>query len=102
LRLAGRYEMRLSKIEQQALEEALKGVRGEVYLFGSRVDDVLKGGDIDILIFSDENPLHLSQRVTLAFMKKCEERIDVIVFNPQDLSDEQQAFLAVIEKERIR
>jgi len=92
----------LSKIERQALEEALKGVRGEVYLFGSRVDDASKGGDIDILILSDENPLHLSQRVTLAFVRKCEEKIDVIVFNPQELNEEQQAFLAVIDKERIQ
>jgi uncharacterized protein len=94
--------MRLSKLEEQALKAAVSEVTGEVYLFGSRVDDARKGGDIDILIFSDENPLHLSQRVTLAFMKQCEEKIDVIVFNPQELSEEQQAFLAVIEKERIQ
>jgi uncharacterized protein len=94
--------MRLNKTEQQALKEALSQVKGEVYLFGSRADDALKGGDIDILIFSDENPLHLSQRVALAFMKNCEEKIDVIVFNPRELSDEQQAFLTVIKKERIQ
>jgi uncharacterized protein len=94
--------MRLSKIERQALEEALNGVRGEVYLFGSRVDDACKGGDIDILIFSEENPLFLSQRVTLAFMKICEEKIDVLVFHPQQLKEEQRAFLAVIKKERIQ
>jgi uncharacterized protein len=92
----------MSKIERQALEEALKGVRGEVYLFGSRVDDTGTGGDIDILIFSEGNPLHLSQRVTLAFMRICEEKIDVIVFNPRELSQEQKAFLAVIRKERIQ
>lgn len=94
--------MRLSKIEQQALTTALCEVKGQVYLFGSRVDETRKGGDIDILILSEENPLHLSQRVTLAFMRKCEEKIDVIVFNPQALSEEQQAFLAVIEKVRIQ
>jgi len=94
--------MRLSKIERQALEEALNGVREEVYLFGSRVDDAGKGGDIDILIFSEENPLLLSQRVTLAFMRICEEKIDVIVFNPRELSEEQKAFLAVIKKEKIQ
>jgi len=102
LRLAVRCGMRLSKIEQQALKMALSEVKGQVYLFGSRVDDARKGGDIDIMIFSEENPLHLSQRVTLAFVRKCEEKIDVIVFNPQELNEEQQAFLAVIKKERIQ
>ena len=102
MRLAGRCGIQLSKIEQQALTTALSEVKGQVYLFGSRVDETRKGGGIDIRIFSEENPLYLSQRVTLAFMKQCEEQIDVIVLNPQELNEEQQAFLAVIEKVRIQ
>jgi hypothetical protein len=35
-------------------------------------------------------------------MRICEEKIDVIVFNPRELSEEQKAFLAVIKKERIQ
>jgi uncharacterized protein len=94
--------MRLSKIERQALEEALNGVREELNLFGSRVDDAGKGGDIDILIFWEETPLLLSQRETLAFMRICEEKIDVIVFNPRELSEKRKAFPAVIKKEKIQ
>jgi hypothetical protein len=38
--------MRLSKLEEQALKAALSEVTGEVYLFGSRVDEARKGGDV--------------------------------------------------------
>jgi predicted nucleotidyltransferase len=48
--------MRLDRIQKTALEKALKKVKGEVYLFGSRIDYKKKDGDIDILIFSDKNP----------------------------------------------
>jgi predicted nucleotidyltransferase len=47
--------MRLYPDEKQALDKALQDVEDEVYLFGSRVDDSKKGGDIDILIYSKEN-----------------------------------------------
>lgn len=45
--------MRLDKNERVALERAIDGVEGDVYLFGSRADDTARGGDIDILVFSD-------------------------------------------------
>jgi predicted nucleotidyltransferase len=93
--------MRLDHVEKAALEKAIANVDGEVYLFGSRVDDKKKGGDIDILIFSAENPFRLSQEVSVEFFMECEEKIDVIVMNPKKLTKEQQAFLKVIKMERI-
>jgi len=93
--------MRLSEIEKKALNEALNGVEGEVYLFGSRTDDNKKGGDIDILIFSNNSPFELSQEVTVRFFKLCEEKIDVIVMNPNQLTREQEAFLNTIEKIKL-
>ncbi len=36
--------MRLDGREKEALNRALEGVEGEVYLFGSRVDDSRRGG----------------------------------------------------------
>jgi predicted nucleotidyltransferase len=49
-----RITMRLNDFEQFAIVSTVKSFDSEaaVYLFGSRVDDKKKGGDIDILILS--------------------------------------------------
>ena len=94
--------MRLDRIQKAALEKALGDMEGEVYLFGSRVDDNKKGGDIDILIFSDQDPYRLSTKVSVDFFMECEEKIDVIVMNPLKLTEAQKAFLKVIKKVRIK
>lgn len=94
--------MRLNEQQKAALENAIKDVDGAVYLYGSRVDDTKKGGDIDILIFSRENPFELSQDVSVKFFMECEEKIDVTVMNPDNLTAEQEAFLKVIKREKIK
>ena len=83
-----------------ALKKALAGVEGEFFIFGSRVDDEKKGGDVDLLIFSDEKPFALSVRVAARYFELCEEKIDVVVMDPNSLSAEQQAFLATIKRVR--
>ncbi len=44
--------MRLSLKEQQEIKKILKDIFGDVkiYIFGSRLDDSKKGGDIDIFL----------------------------------------------------
>ena len=49
--------MRLDDEEKGALREAVSGIKGEAYLFGSRVDDSRRGGDIDHLILSEDDLL---------------------------------------------
>ena len=46
--------MRLTPQQQNAIVSAVSAVdaAAEVYLFGSRVDDAARGGDIDLLVVS--------------------------------------------------
>lgn len=75
--------MRLDISEREALKFALKGFEGEVYLFGSRLDDTKRGGDIDILLIPQRavKSLKLSLNIQTRFFSRCEERIDVLVYN---------------------
>ncbi|MGH6634873.1 MAG: nucleotidyltransferase domain-containing protein [Gammaproteobacteria bacterium] len=94
--------MRLDALERRALLQAISGIPAEgVYLFGSRVDDSRKGGDVDVLIFSGAPAFELSRQVAVRFFIECEERIDVVVMNPRALTKEQRAFLATVQLERI-
>lgn len=94
--------MRLYPDEKKTLKKIIAGINGKVYLFGSRLDNKKRGGDIDILIFSRENNFRLSQDVAVRFFEECNEKIDVIVMNPENLSEENKLFLRVIKKKRIK
>jgi len=48
--------MRLTEFEKKEIKHAVEknfGTEIDVYLFGSRIDDSLKGGDIDLYIETD-------------------------------------------------
>lgn len=92
--------MRLDEQEKQALYKAIQGV-APVYLFGSRTDDDASGGDIDILIYSREPAFELSRRVARDFFLECEEKIDVLVVNPDEITPEQQALINSLKLRRI-
>lgn len=51
--LQNKDKYRLDKSQLAALEEAIKGVKCDIFIFGSRTDLSKKGGDVDILIFND-------------------------------------------------
>lgn len=93
--------MRLDTVEKHALKTAIKDIEGEVYIFGSRVNDEARGGDIDLLVFSESNRYMLSKEVAIRFQLLCEEKIDIVVMNPKRLSTDEQAFLNVIQKEKF-
>lgn len=74
--------MRLDVQEKEALRFALDDFKGEICLFGSRLDNKKRGGDIDILLIPERKitPLKLSLKIETRFFLKCEERIDVVVY----------------------
>ena len=94
--------MRLYPDEKLALDKALEGIDEEVYLFGSRIDDNKKGGDIDILIYSKKNSFKLSQEVSRKFFMELDSKLDVVVFDKNNMTREQKAFVNTLEMIRFK
>ena len=80
--------MRLSQFEIGAINSIAKkyfGSEVQVFLFGSRVDDDKKGGDIDLFIKNDAKEL-LSLETKIQFLVELkiqigEQKIDVVFDN---------------------
>jgi len=82
--------MRLSEEKAAFIVKEIKALRqdSKVYLFGSRVDDRAKGGDIDILILSKKR-LHFLERGALEsgfWSKFGQQKIDLVSFTYKDNS----------------
>jgi predicted nucleotidyltransferase len=93
---------RLDDIQKKALKNVLQNVEGEIYLFGSRTDLTKRGGDVDILIMSENvEPLKLKWELQTRYLMEADESIDIIVYNKSNLSEVQKAFLNSINKVRI-
>lgn len=94
--------MRLLEQEQSALNAALRDVDGRAFLFGSRTDDSRKGGDIDLLVYAQtDSPYRLSQEIAVRFRMECDEKIDVLVVDPQHIPDSLVPFLDSVRQEAV-
>ena len=74
--------MRISQNDKKVIVDSIltSDPLAKIYLFGSRADDMKKGGDIDILIFSEK--IDLSEKIkikTRIFQKMEEQKIDLLV-----------------------
>lgn len=88
--------MRLSKRYKDVIKKSFYDVfqKGEVYLFGSRVDDTKKGGDIDLyLVVEEKTELFRKKLHFLAKIKKVlgEQKIDVVFNQDNNRLIEQEA-----------
>jgi len=80
--------VRLSNYTVDQIKKSFNEIfdEGSLYLFGSRVDDSLRGGDIDLFIeLKDKSDLFEKKIKFLARLKRAigDQRIDV-VFNEDD------------------
>jgi predicted nucleotidyltransferase len=88
--------MRLNQTYKNVIKSSFFDVfgQGEIYLFGSRVDDTKKGGDIDLyLIVTNHLNLFKKKIKFLAKIKKelGEQKIDVVFNIDKDRPIEQEA-----------
>ena len=81
--------MRLQSEEKQAITETIAKFDNDadVYLFGSRVDDTKKGGDIDILVISDKIDDHSLFLIEEEIFKQIEEQKIDFVLTKSDLNN---------------
>lgn len=92
--------MRLSEQERQAIVGAVANLdpEAQVYLFGSRVDDNARGGDIDVLVLSGRISFSGKLDILVDLHRKLGDRkIDLVVF--PDLS---RPFARIAVAEGIR
>ncbi|MGM0477514.1 MAG: nucleotidyltransferase domain-containing protein [Pseudomonadota bacterium] len=82
--------MRLTDEQQTTIRrtaEELFGPAARVSLFGSRVDDTKRGGDIDLLVETDEvldNRATTAARFAARLQRQLgDRRIDVIIIDPR-------------------
>jgi predicted nucleotidyltransferase len=95
--------MRLSTSEQSAIVSSVhaKDPQAVVYLFGSRVRDDYKGGDIDLLVVSET--IRFSEKLDILVAIKTaigEQKIDLKVVAPAQLAGD--AFAQRVLPDAIR
>jgi predicted nucleotidyltransferase len=76
--------MRLANEEQSAIRDTIHQADADalIYLFGSRVDDTAKGGDIDLLVLSKRIDLMTKLDILAQLHQKLGERkIDIAVYH---------------------
>ena len=100
--------MRLSPKEIQALTSSFNNCLFEIefklYLFGSRVDDTKKGGDIDLLVVvkpeNKSSVVNLKSKIRKSiFTLIPEQKIDITVASDDELKSD--VFLSEVIKKAI-
>ena len=94
--------MRLSEKEKSTIVQAVAefDTTARVYLFGSRVDDTKKGGDIDLLVLSSSIDLNTKLKIKAKiFQFLADQTIDIVIATPE--TDDPFIQLVLKEGKRI-
>jgi len=88
--------MRLSSFEINSIKQTYSDIfqNGNIYLFGSRTDDNLKGGDIDLFITIDNLTNRLEKKLeflTALKQKIGDQKIDVVISKDKNRMIEKEA-----------
>lgn len=74
--------MRLSAEQTRSIVQSVRrhlGQGSRIWLFGSRLDDARKGGDLDLYIETDAHPLRNELRCKIELEDKLDIPVDLIV-----------------------
>jgi len=88
--------MRLSKTDVDNIKSVFQDIftNGAIYLFGSRVDDTKKGGDIDLFVESSDTTNLLEKKINFLVLLKQkigDQKIDLIISRDRTRLIEQEA-----------
>ena len=75
--------VRLSQATCQAIKSNVAKIvpEADCYLFGSRTDDTLKGGDIDVILTPEKLPLSLLSSLRRSILNQIgEQKLDLVNF----------------------
>ena len=89
--------MRLSKREVDIIKETINNYckNPKIYLFGSRLDDNKKGGDIDIFIISEQNDYETKIKIASKLEYIIDKPVDIIIHKDFNRKIEQEALKGV-------
>ncbi len=92
--------MRLTPRQAQSIKEVIQqfDADAEIFLFGSRTDDAARGGDIDLLIFSQS--INVQQKIELKLRlidQLGPQKIDLVIAH-----DEQRPFVRLARSAGVR
>jgi len=92
--------LRLSEKEIRLIKQKVKSIFGDgvVYLFGSRLDDSKKGGDIDLYVVTqtNENLFSKKRKLKLTLEDLLYKPIDVIVSTDKNRPIEKEAMQGIV------
>ncbi len=89
--------MRIQPEEKAAIISAISNIDkdSEIYLFGSRLDDTRRGGDIDILVKSDTISRSMLGSIEDEIFRTIDEqKIDLVLTRKNELNSFAQLVLA--------
>ena len=91
--------MRLEPEEIRAIKETIKSFdeNAKIWLYGSRTDDNKRGGDIDLLIFSEKLGFREKLKIRVQLYKKIgEQKIDILI-----AKDDKKPFIRIALEDAV-